>query len=152
MPEVSTLVRKYVLEYCDDHPGWSHSRIARELDAARPDLVDGLFTDRRDYILNQWVNRIVAEYRVDQRSRLKAGEIIAAISPDGKGRLYQLRDMSGIQVVELGNRYVTAGSRLTALGKFYIHVGQEAGRKKIKTVFTEPQLRTLYDEFIGGTA
>lgn len=151
MPEASTLIRKHVIAYCDEHPEWSHSQIARELDATWPDLVEDLLTSRRDYILNQWVNRIVSEFRIDQRDRLKSGEILAAISPDGAGILYRLADMSGVKVVELGNRYLAAGARLTKLGEFYVHIGGEAGRKKIKSVFDESELRTIYERFTGGT-
>ena len=151
MPEVSTLVRKQIIEYCSEHPGWSHSRIARELETDRPDLVDDLFISQRGYMLNQWVNRIVAMHRADQRNKLKSGEIIAAYHPDDGGRLYTVGEMTGTQVVELGNKYLVSGSHLTALGEFYIHIGGEAGRKKVKTVFPEAELRSIYERYTGGT-
>ncbi len=151
MPEVSTLVRKQVIEYCDEHPGWSHSRIARELETDRPDLVDDLFISQRGYMLNQWVNRIVAMHRADQRNRIKSGELLAQWSTDEGGRLTQLREMTGTQVVELGNRYLASGSRLTALGKFYVYVGGKAGRRKVKNVFDEAELRSDYERYTGGT-
>lgn len=146
MPEISTLVRRAVLGYAEDNPGWSHSRIARELDS---DLVDELFIARRDYILNQWVNQIVATYRADQRSKLKSGEIIAALSPDGEGQLTTLGEMTGIQAEALGQRYITSGSRLVQLGEFYIRVGVEAGRRKVKNVFDESELEAMMEEATG---
>ena len=151
MPEASTLIRKHVIAMCGEHPEWSHSRIARELDAIWPDLVEDLFVSRHDYMLNQWVNGIVSEYRIDQRNRLKSGEILEAISPDGAGKLYRLADMSGVKVGELGKLYMAAGSRLTKVGEFDVHIGGEAGRKKIKSVFDESELRTIYERFTGGT-
>ena len=151
MPEPSTLIRKHVMEVLTDHPGWSHSKIARELEDTRPDLVDGLFASRRSYMLNQWVNRIVSDFRIDQRDRLKSGEIIAALSPDGKGRLYNIGEMTGLEVVKLGERYLASGERLTTLGEFYINIGEEAGRRKVKSVFTETRLRDIYNDHTGGT-
>ncbi len=150
MQETTTLVRKAIIGMCDEHPGWSHSKIARHLETERPDLVEDLFIDRRSYMLNQWVNHVVARYRVDQRDRLKSGEIIAAISPDGEGRLLTLGDMTGTQVTQLGNRYLASGSRLTSLGEFYVNVGAEAGRRKVKNVFTEDSLEAMYQEHTGG--
>ena len=149
MPEISTLVRKAVLGYAEDNPGWSHTRIARELESDRPDLVDDLFIDRRSYMLNQWVNQVVATYRSDQLGRIKSGEIIVALSPDNEGRLYKLGDMTGLQVVALGQRYVAAGIRLSKLGDFYITIGEAAGRKKIKSVFDEATLEAMYEEATG---
>ncbi len=150
MQETSTLVRKAVIGLCDEHPGWSHNKIARALESERPDLVDDLFTDRRSYMLNQWVNQVVARHRVDQRDRLKSGDLFAAISPDGKGRLITLGDMTGTQAVELGTRYLAAGSRLLTLGEFYVKVGDEAGRRKVKNVFTVDTLEAMYQEHSGG--
>ena len=151
MPEPSTLIRKHVMEVLAEHPGWSHSQIARDLEDTRPDLVDDLFISRRGYMLNQWVNQIVANARIDQRSRLKSGEIIAAISPDGEGRLINVGEMTGTEVVKLGERYLASGERLTTLGEFYIHIGEEAGRRKVKNVYDEEQLRDIYNDHTGGT-
>lgn len=149
MPEISTLVRKAVIEYAADNPGMSHSEIARRLESDRPDLVDDLFLDRRSYMLNQWVNQVVATYRADQIGRLKSGEIIAALSPDGEGRLYKLGEMTGLQVADLGRRYVASGTRLVTLGNFYIRIGTEVGRKKVKNVFGEDELEAMMEEETG---
>jgi hypothetical protein len=149
MPEVSSLVRKAVIEYAADNPGMSHSEIARRLEKDRPDLVDDLFADRRGYMLNQWVNQVVATFRADQLGKLKYGEIIAALSPDGEGYLTTLGEMTGLQAVDLGRRYVASGTRLVKLGDFYIRVGEEAGRRKVKNVFDEAQLEAMMEEATG---
>lgn len=149
MPEISTLVRKAVLEYAADNPGLSHTEIARRLEADRPDLVDDLFIDRRSYMLNQWVNHVVATYRADQMGRLKSREIMAAWSPDSKGRLTTLGEMTGTEVVALGQRYLASGSRLVQLGEFYITVGERVGRKKVKSVFGEDELEAMMEEATG---
>ena len=150
MSEPSTLIRKQIIEYCDDNPGWSHSRIARVLESERPDLVDDLFNAQRSYMLNQWVNREVARHRAGIRSKVRSGELIAMMSPDREGKLYKLGEMTGTQALVVGRGYVSQGARLTSIGKFYIKVGEEAGRRKVRNVFNNDALRALYDDYAGG--
>ena len=146
MLEPSTLIRKLVAELAEEHPGWSATKIAEHIDKAEKGLVDELFVTRRAYILRWWVTDTVGEIRRDHRDGLKSGEIFAALSPDGERRILKLGDMTGYQVVALGERYEASGERLTVLGRWYIEIGTEAGGKKIRNVFTEDQLRDKQKE------
>lgn len=144
MAEASTVIGKLIFELVQDHPGWSATRIAREIDKSRPDLVDDLFGDRRWYILRWWVSNAVGEHRRKVRDKLKTGEIFAALSPDGKNRLVTIGEMTGSQAVVIGERYLASGERLTQLGYTYIEIGTHAGRKKIKNVYTRQELERLF--------
>jgi len=140
----STLIRKLVLELVDAHPGWSASRISREIDATRLDLVDDLFRERRSYILRAWVTDVVGERRREVRDQLRTGEIYAALSADRTGRLVALGDMTGRQAIDVGERYKIAGNRLSTLGDIYIQVGLKAGRRRVKNVYSRDELRDLF--------
>ncbi len=142
----TTRIRKLILNIVETRPGWSHTRIARELEKSDSELIDALLLERRQYIIRDWVANVVGEARRNHRDQLKTGEILAAISPDGDRRLHKLGEMTGYQVVALGERYITAGARLTGLGEWYIEIGEQAGAKKIKSVFTDEQLRTKQEE------
>lgn len=146
MLEPSTLIRKLVAELAAAHPGWSATKIAEHIDETDHGLVDELFLTRRSYILRWWVNDMVGEIRRDHRDGLKTGEILAALSPDGERHIHKLGDMTGYQVVALGDRYIASGTRLVALGEWYRRIGTEAGGKKIRTVFTDEQLREKQEE------
>ena len=146
MSEPSTVIRKLITELTEEHPGWSATRIATEIDQTRPDLVDDFLISRRAYLLRWWVTDTVGEIRREHRDGLKTGEILAALSPDGERRIHKLGDMTGRQVVALGERYIASGDRLVALGNWYVTIGREAGAKKIKNVYTEDQLRTTQEE------
>ena len=146
MLEPSTLIRKLISDLAERHPGWSATRIAAAIDDTDSGLVDELFLTRRSYIFRWWVTNTVGEVRREHRDGLKTGEILAALSPDGDRRLHKLGEMRGHQVVALGERYIASGSRLVDLGNWYVEIGQTAGAKKIKTVYTEDQLRTTQEE------
>ena len=146
MLEPSTLINKLVAELAEAHPGWSTTLIAEHIDTTDQGLVDELFLTRRAYILRWWVTDTVGTIRRDHRDGLKTGEILAALSPDGERRIHRLGDMTGYQVVALGDRYVASGTRLVALGEWYRDIGAQAGRKKIRTVFTNEQLRAKQEE------
>ncbi len=142
----TTMIRRSVISLVEGHPGWSHTRIAQELADNEPGLIDALLLERRQYIIRDWVANVVGETRREHRDQLKTGEILAAVSPDGERHLHKLGEMTGYQVVALGKRYITTGARLTDLGKWYIEIGEQAGAKKIKTVFTNEQLRVKQEE------
>jgi hypothetical protein len=142
----TTMIRNLVADLASQHPGWSHTRIAQEIEQGNPQLIDALLLERRQYIIRNWVANVVGEQRRAHRDQLKTGEILAAISPDGERRLYPLGEMTGYQVVALGERYIVSGARLTSLGEWYIEIGTEAGAKKIQNVFTDEQLRAKQEE------
>jgi hypothetical protein len=144
--EPSTLIRKLITDLAEQHSGWSATRIAEHIDKTDKGLVDELFLTRRAYIFRWWVTNTVGEVRREVRDQLKTGEILAALSPDGNLRIHKLGDMTGYQVVALGERYIVSGSRLTSLGEWYVEIGEEAGGKKIKNVFTADELRTKQEE------
>ena len=144
MLEPSTLIRKRITELAEQHPGWSATRIAKEIDDADGGLVDELFLTRRSYIFRWWVTNTVGEVRREHRDQLKTGEIMAALSPDGERRIHKLGEMTGYQVIALGDRYITSGERLTDLGNIYVEIGTEAGGKKIRNVFTEAELQAKF--------
>ncbi len=146
MLEPSTLIRKLVDELAEAHPGWSATKIAEHVDETDPGLVDELFLTRRSYIFRWWVVDTVGEIRRGHRDQLKTGEILAALSPDGERRIHKLGDMTGYQVVALGERYLASGERLTSLGRWYVKIGSEAGGHKLRNVFTDDQLRDRQQE------
>ena len=150
MIEPSGVVRKVIVEMAETHPGWSATRIAEEIDESRPDLIDELFVSRRAYLFRWWVTNTVGEVRREHRDQLKTGEIMAALSPDGERRIHKLGEMTGYQVVALGDRYITSGERLTDLGNIYVDIGTEAGGKKIRNVFTEAELQAKFRGVEGG--
>ncbi len=142
----TTTIRNSIISLVEEHPGWSHTRIAEELSDNESSLIDALLLERRQYIIRDWVANVVGEVRREHRDQLKTGEILAAMSPDGERRLYKLGEMTGYQVVALGERYIASGIRLTNLGDWYVEIGELAGAKKIKTVFTNEQLRAKQEE------
>lgn len=145
MSEASTLIRKAILELADDHPGWSATRLAQEIDTTRPDLVDDLFVSRRGYILRGWVTDIVGEQRRETRNDSQVADILEALHPvDGDNRLMRLGEMTGTQAIQVASRYRTSGERLIFLADAYQQVGETAGRRKIKTVFSNDQLKSIF--------
>lgn len=146
MLEPSTLIRKLITDLAERHPGWSATTIAAEIDKTEPGLIDDLFRTRRAYIFRWWVTDTVGEVRRGHRDRLKTGEILAALSPDGERRIHKLGEMTGYQAIALGERYKASGARLVVLGEWYVEIGEIAGGKKIKNVFTDEQLREKQEE------
>lgn len=140
----TTTIGRLVTDLVEQHPGWSHTKIAREIDDNHPDLFDALFNERREYLTRYWVMEIVGRIRRDHRDKLKTGEVMAALHPDGQRQIYKLGEMTGTKVVALGERYLAAGERLTDLGHLYIRLGTTAGRRKIKTVFNNEELETMF--------
>ena len=142
----TTRIRKTIAALAETHPGWSHTHIAQSLSDNEPALIDALLLERRQYIIRDWVANVVGEIRREHRDQLKTSQILAAMSPDGERRLFKLGEMTGYQVVALGERYIASGERLTNLGGWYVEIGKEAGAKKIKTVYTNEQLRAKQEE------
>lgn len=150
MSEAQTLIRKVAKELAAEHPGWSARKISEEIDLVYPDAVDALFMEQRRDIFRWWVSdRIIGTHRRAVRQGLRDETILAAMSPDGQHRLYQIGEMTGDKVVELGRRYIDQSNRLRTLGQKYIQIGQQAGRKKIKNVFSEEQLEDILREDVG---
>ena len=140
----TTTIGRLVTKLVEEQPGWSHTKIAQEIDDNHSDLIDALFIERREYLTRYWVMEIVGRIRRDHRDKLKTGEVMAALHLDGQRQIYKLGEMTGNKVVAMGERYLTAGQRLTELGHLYVQLGTTAGRRKIKTVFSNEELKTMF--------
>ena len=148
MAEASTLVVKYALEIAREHPGMSSSAIAEQIDTLYPDLVDDLFRDRRHFFLRWFItDSAIGADRRNTRDKLRSGEIMSALAPDGSMALRNFGEMTGTQHVEYGERLKSSARRLDGLGDAHIKIGKHCGRRKVKNVMTDEELLAAFRPF-----